>query len=246
MAKLTKLIAAFLTGGALLASCGCGRVFLPRSVDAEMGRRADEELVREYKPAADEAALAYVTALGNRIAKHTERPDMKFKYVLVHSEAINAIASPSGTVYVTSGLLYAMKNDETAIAGVIGHEMGHIIQRHATEKLQNRLGLKALMLFFGGDRFFGGAISDTVNDLIGVKYSRDMELEADLCAARYLLAMGVSPARIDEFLKRLEEIPALADSGKSYMDEHPALAARRAAISQYVQRMHELAKRGRK
>ncbi|MDD4005470.1 MAG: M48 family metalloprotease [Elusimicrobiaceae bacterium] len=239
MAKL-RLAAAVL---ALALACGCSRVFLPHSVDAEMGRKADAELAGSFKPADDAPALAYIAGLGDRVAKHSERPDLHFRYVLVHSDSINAIASPSATIYVTSGLLYAMKNDEIAVAGVLGHEMAHIIQRHATEKLQNRLGLKALMLFFGGDQFFGGAISDTVSDLIGVKYSREMELEADLCAARYLLAMGVNASRVDEFLRRLQEIPELAGSGRGYMDEHPPLDARVANIERYLQAMHSRNKR---
>lgn len=238
MDKLRILLALAL----LPFAAGCSRVFLPHSVDAEMGRKADSELVVRFKPADDAPALAYIAGIGGRVVKHSDNPSLKFKYVLVHSDAINAIASPSGTVYVTSGLLYAMKGDEIAIAGVLGHEMAHIIRRHAVEKLQNRLGLKALMLFFGGDHLFGGAISSTVSDLIGVKYSREMELEADLCAARYLLAMGVRPSQADAFLRRLAEVPELADSGQGYMDEHPPLPQRIEYIEQYVQQMHSMDK----
>ncbi|MFA6584233.1 MAG: M48 family metalloprotease [Elusimicrobiaceae bacterium] len=224
---------------------GCSQISLPDRTDAQLGKKIDESLRRDFKPVSDAESVTYITRIGERVGKHTEQPDRKFEFVILQSDKINAFASPAGTVYITTELLYNMKGDEIALAGVLGHEMGHIIKRHAAEKLLNRAGFRSLLLFWGGDRFFAGALAQTANDLLSVDYSREMEKESDLCAVRYLISMGVNPADADRFLVRLENMPQMSPPSTRFLDDHPNLELRRANVADYIQQIHSSDRRQR-
>src|SRR6201999_4083362 len=76
---------------------------------------------------------AYVSEIGNKVAQNAERKDVSYTFTVLNSEEINAFALPGGYVYVTRGLV-SLANNEAELAGVLGHEIGHVNARHTAER----------------------------------------------------------------------------------------------------------------
>jgi predicted Zn-dependent protease len=142
-----KLIpAALLLATASIALAGCmsatspatGRQFytnIDESQESQIGAEEHPKILAEFGGAYDEKPnlSAYVTQLGNAVAQNAERKDVKYTFTVLNTEDINAFALPGGYVYITRGLL-TLANNEAEIAGVLGHEIGHVNARHTAER----------------------------------------------------------------------------------------------------------------
>ncbi len=120
---------------------------------------------------------------------------------MLDSPVVNAFALPGGYVYVTRGLM-ALVNDEAELAGVIGHEIGHVAARHSAQRQTAALGTSVLGAVLGA--VVG---SSAVNQVVGLggqgflaSYSRDQEYEADMLGVRYLANAGYDPYAAADFL----------------------------------------------
>jgi predicted Zn-dependent protease len=130
----------------------------------------------------DDALQRYVNRVGRWVALQTERPDLAWHFGVIESDDLNAFAAPGGYVFLTKGLYKKLKN-EAELAGVLGHEIGHVIRKHQLKLLQKSQGIAAL----GG--FLGKKVksdSDVVQNLIGNGaevvargLDKDAEYEAD-------------------------------------------------------------------
>ncbi len=106
------------------------------SVDEEkrVGTEQYPTLVKEFGGEYQDARLkSYLTSLGDELARHSEAPDMKFTFTLLNSDIVNAFALPGGYVCVSRGLM-ALCQDEAELAGVVGHEIGHVVARHSAQR----------------------------------------------------------------------------------------------------------------
>src|SRR4051812_32500009 len=142
----TVLIAALLLAAAAATLGGCatqtspatGRQFyssMDTQEEASLGAEEHPKILAEFGGAYTEkpSLNAYVTQLGNAVAANAERKDVQYTFTVLNSEDINAFALPGGYVYVTRGLL-TLANNEAEIAGVLGHEIGHVNARHTAER----------------------------------------------------------------------------------------------------------------
>jgi predicted Zn-dependent protease len=134
---------------------------------------------------------AYVNRVGQRLAKHSDEPDMTFTFTVLDSPDINAFALPGGYVYINRGLLGYLEN-EAELAGVLGHEMGHVTANHhsrqQTAAIANKVVATTTYVFTGSSDLA------TASNMYGTElvsgYGRDMELEADGLGAKYMYASG--------------------------------------------------------
>src|SRR6187402_3004787 len=122
--------------GVLLASCasnpatgGKNVVLSSQKGEVESSRRAYDQIVRFYGIYEDQAVQDYVSAVGQRVARHSDLPDMEWHFTVIDEGSINAFTTGGGYVYVHRGLL-AYLNSEAELAGVLGHDMGHVTARH--------------------------------------------------------------------------------------------------------------------
>ena len=133
---LITLSAALLAGCATVTNPVTGQqertVMDERSEIAE-GRKAHEEVLQEYGVYANPRLQAYVNELGQRLAKQSHRKNLEWHFTVLDSPEINAFALPGGYVYVTRGLMAHMES-EADLAGVIGHEIGHVTARHGAQR----------------------------------------------------------------------------------------------------------------
>jgi predicted Zn-dependent protease len=208
-----------LTGLALLlAACSVNPATGERSFTAFMspadelrvGREQHPKILKEFGGADGHArAAAYVNAVGQRLARHSDLPNLKYTFTVLDSDVVNAFALPGGYVYVSRGLL-ALANTEAEVAGVLAHEIGHVTARHTAQRYSSSviagLGTAILGVVAGGGVAQLGQQGAAVY-LQG--YSRDQEFEADKLGVRYLARAGYETASMASFLASLKAYSAL-------------------------------------
>jgi predicted Zn-dependent protease len=248
---------ALLTAGALLAGCAqttkvvnpvTGRTensVMDEATEVAEGRKAHQEVLGEYGVYGDAKVQAYVNDLGQRLAKNSHRPQLQWTFTVLDSPQINAFALPGGFVYVTRGIMAYMES-EADLAGVIGHEIGHVTARHgaqrATRQAQAGAGVTAaavlgvLLEGVTGVSGAAGAIGQASQAYAAgriASYSRDQELQADGLGAEYLARSNYNPSNMVDVigvLKSQERFAADAaraagrpvDGGRDWLSSHPS------------------------
>ena len=172
-------------------------VLMSEEQEIKMGQQADPEVKKEYG-SYDRAALqAYISELGQRLASQSHRSNLKYTFTVVDSPEINAFALPGGYIYVTRGIL-AYLNSEAEIAGVLGHEIGHVTARHGVQQqsMSQVAGLGVLL----GAVLVPGLRNESAMGMMQQMsvawvrgYGREDELEADRLGAEYLARAGYDP-----------------------------------------------------
>ena len=124
----------FLTSCSVNPATGSANlVLMSENKEKEIGQEEHEKVLASQPLFEDEELLAYVTEVGNRVAKVSHRPNLEYTFNIIDSPDINAFALPAGYVYVNRGLLTFM-NSEADLAAVLAHEIGHITARHAVQQ----------------------------------------------------------------------------------------------------------------
>ena len=214
------------------------------AAEQRLGDQAHPQILAQYGGAYEGPVSAYVERLGRRLAAVTAQPEGPWTFTVLDSPVVNAFALPGGYVYVTRGLI-ALAKDEAELAGVVGHEIGHVTAAHTAERQTRatiaQAGLLATMIgaaVLGADR--------SVLDLIGqgagaaaqgtlASFNRAQELEADRLGVEYLLAADYDPAAQADFLRQMQaqsELSARLAGGRydpnrvDFFATHPATAER--------------------
>lgn len=177
---------------------------------------------------------SYLNELGQRVAKDTERPDVKYKFFLLDSPVLNAFAVPGGYIYATRGLV-ATANSEAELAGVLAHEVGHITGRHSAERYSRGV-LTQLGATVASAAIGNAAASQAIGigaNLYSSAYSRGQESQADELGVRYLHNSGYDTMAMAGFLSQLEadhqlqqKIEGKKSSVPSFFSTHPNTAGR--------------------
>ena len=183
-------------------------VLMSESQEIEIGREMDPKIINEHGYYPDESLQEYVNHLGQKLAIVCDRPDLDYQFKVVNSSMINAFALPGGYVYVTRGLL-AYINSEAELAGVLGHEIGHITARHAvrqyTKAQTYQFGILAASIVYPEISQLG-QFADFVAFAIIQGYGRNNELQADRLGIKYSSSTGYDPYCVSSFMKTLNNI----------------------------------------
>ena len=177
--------------------------------EVQLGRRNAEQVDAQLPLVRDPVATSYVQQLGTSIARTTERSDLEWRFRIIDSREVNAFALPGGFIYVNRGLIERTDQlDE--LAGVLGHEIGHVVQRHSVQQLekQTKTGVAVEI----GCRLTDLCNSDVARAAIQVggaalfaRYSRQDEAEADSVALEYVIDAGIDPRGIPSLFEKLIE-----------------------------------------
>ena len=197
---------------------------LSEAEEMAIGQQQDAEIRREMGVYDDPALQRYVNDIGQELARVSHRPNLPWSFTIVDSPAINAFALPGGYIYLTRGLL-AYLDDEAELAGVLGHEIGHVTARHAaqayTRQAQAGIGLTILSIFVPSTAPFAELGSAGLSVLF-LRHGRDAELEADRLGVEYGSGAGYDPAGVPRFLATLARVNALSDRGvPNWLSTHP-------------------------
>jgi predicted Zn-dependent protease len=184
----------------------------------------------------------YVSELGWRIAKISERAHLPWRFTVVDVPVVNAFAVPGGAIYITRGILPFLDN-EAELAGVMGHEIGHVTARHSaqqyTRQVSGVVGLTALSIFVPAARPFGDLSGQALGALF-LKYGRDDELQSDELGARYESRLGWDPAAVPAFLSTLGRLDEAAGDRRGvpgWLSTHPEPLSRVKDIQPVVQQL---------
>jgi predicted Zn-dependent protease len=229
----------FVAAGLLLALAGCARnpvtgarefVMLSESQEIAMGREADAEVRRDMGLYEDDELQRYVEEIGLELAAGSHRPELPWTFAIVDSPAVNAFAIPGGFIYLTRGIMPFL-GDEADLAGVLGHEIGHVTARHTVQAYTRasgaQLGLMVGSIFSPAARAVGGLAEGGLGVLF-LRYGRDAELQADRLGAEYAGLAGWDPTGVRDMLSTLSRISEGADRRgvPNWLSTHPAASDR--------------------
>ena len=190
------------------------RVALSPKEEIALGLNSAPEMARQHGGLyPDERAQSLITSIGERLVSTNPEVNQSPYYFQFHlladPETVNAFALPGGQVFMTVGLLKLLKSEDE-VAGVLGHEVGHVVGRHSNEqmaKAQLSQGLVNAVVMAGGSDYgmTAGQIAQFVSQLKNTAYSRDDELESDKLGVRFMKRAGYDPnalVRVMEVLKK--------------------------------------------
>lgn len=208
--------------------------------EIELGRRASLEIEQKLTLLNDQHVVSYVEDLGRKLVAVSGRPDIPYTFKVVDGKEVNAFALPGGYVYVFRGLLEAA-DYESEVAGVMAHEMGHVVARHGIEQLKRAqligLGSAIFGQIVGGGQESGQgpSLGEMAIGLVGtgayLSYSREAEAEADKLGVRMLYDAGYDPSSFVTFLEKLEARQGRDPTGiGAFFSTHPSPAQRRANV----------------
>jgi beta-barrel assembly-enhancing protease len=211
------------------------RVQLSPRQEVVLGVQARSQMAAKYGGLHPDSALqAYIDRVGARVVKQSDAAQSSYPYefhLLRDPQTINAFALPGGQVFITAGLLNRL-NSEAQLAGVLGHEVGHVVARHGAEHLAKQQLSAALVNAVGvaasdnPDNARQAAIlAQAVNQLVSLRYGREDELESDRLGFRFMTEAGYSPKGLVELMQILN---SARQGGQSpdFLSTHPNPANR--------------------
>jgi len=197
--------------------------------EIEMGRKYDPEIVQMYGVYNDPKLLKYIDDIGQRMVKISHRPNLKFEIKVMDSPVVNAFAVPGGYLYITRGIL-AYLNDEAQLAGVMGHEIGHVTARHSAKQQSKaqlaQIGMAAGSIFVEGFDQYAGLAGQAVG-LLFLKFGRDDERQSDELGVQYSTKVGYNAHEMAAFFRVLDQLSGGNNGGlPDFLSTHPNPADR--------------------
>lgn len=195
------------------------------SQEIQMGQEASKEVAQSMGFYKDAAVQAYVADLGKRMAAQSERPKLPWEFHVVEDASVNAFALPGGFIYITRGLMTSI-NDEAELATVVGHEIGHVTNRHSVQQISKaqlaQLGLGIGSILSSDIARFGQLASAGLSILF-LKYSRDAENQADQAGFRYALNQNYDVREMTKVFETLDRMSQTGGGGKlpEWLATHP-------------------------
>lgn len=191
------------------------RTVMDERSELQAGQKAHQEVLKEYRVLENPSLQGYVNSVGQRLAKASQRGALEWHFTVLDSPEVNAFALPGGYVYITRGIL-AYLDDEAELAGVLGHEIGHVTARHASQRAtrQQAAGVGVLLANVLGavleSKGYGGAgdLTNQVSQITAAgyiaSYSRDQESQADQLGAEYITQNHYDSARMIDVIRMLK------------------------------------------
>jgi predicted Zn-dependent protease len=207
-------------------------MLLSESEEIQLGKQTDVQVRKQYGVYEDQKLNAYLNDMCQRLAKVSHRPNLPYKFEMVDASAVNAFAVPGGYVYFTRGILASL-NNEAELAGVMGHEIGHITARHSAQQY-SRAQLAQFGLVVGG-LFLPDLVSGVAQLGVGMlflSFSRDNERQADELGVEYASKAGYDAKELAAFFETLERMnPGSDRSGlPGWFSTHPSPEDREVAV----------------
>lgn len=215
-----------------------GTAVVPVSTEQEIeiGRGIAATVAGHYGVSRDSTLTEYVTLVGLTVAAVEPRPDIAYRFAVLDTDEVNAFAAPGGYIFVTRGAL-ALMEDESMLAGVLAHEVGHVNTRDVIEEIQSKartaLGIEeaADRVDITGEAYLQAAVQTGAGALF-MGLSREDELEADGYGARTAAAVGYDPNGLRRFVERLDA--ASGEEVSLLSKTHPDAADRIEALSRVI------------
>ncbi len=227
-----------LGGGVALSGCASASSVTPQQ-EAQLGAQYAAEINRQLPIVQNPSVHGYINQLGRSIARRVD-PRLEYTFYVVDAPEVNAFAIPGGYIYVNRGLIERADN-MSELAGVLGHEVGHVVERHGLEqmaRMQNtELGLNLGYILLGRapGQLEQAAVGAAAQGLIVAPNSREAENEADEVAVQYLVQSGINPeGLVTMFRELLREQQGSPSSVEQWFSTHPLTQERIEHVSRLI------------
>ncbi|MCK9605752.1 MAG: M48 family metallopeptidase [Methylomonas sp.] len=215
------LIAAFFVGGYFTLHYSAPLIadLIPYEWEQKIGAFAFENYQMGKKTVTDKTATDAVNAIVKRIDQF-DGADIEYRVAVVDADMINAFAFPGGYVVVTTGLIENADNPEQ-VAGVLAHELTHVLQRHSMRKLVRQAGMGVLIGIVFGDLSALSQLIELSSQLDSLSFDRSQERSADDGAIEIMTAAGLSPQNLAAFFEKIQKADALTGNIPELFQTHP-------------------------
>ena len=203
--------------------------------EQKIGAEVSGKIRERFGVVQDGAVTKYVTLVGTLLAQETDRPKLPWTFIVLDTDGVNAFAAPGGYVHITRGALGLIEN-EAQLAGVLGHEIGHVAHKHAINAIRKN---KAVELGTNTALKDRSALLDrvaqaTYGSVIENAYDRGDELDADAMGVKLSGKLGYAPAALGDFLTRLDDRNKDQPAKNGLFASHPQTRER-------IDKIHQLA-----
>jgi beta-barrel assembly-enhancing protease len=235
---------------------GSGLVVVPEGdcitiqEERELAKEFMDVVKARYRLIEDPVIVDYVNRVGNRILKSLPPQPFTYQFHVIEEDVYNAFATPAGHIFVNSGLFAALDSEEE-LAGILGHEIAHVVCRHISQRIESskKIGMATLagmvagvLLGVGGAGAAAGAVtmgSVAAGQSAALAYSRENEMQADQLGLGFLTAAGYSGEGLLTSLKKIRSKTWYgSDQIPTYLTTHPASEERMSYIDNWLHQSH--------
>jgi beta-barrel assembly-enhancing protease len=212
-------------GSDLLVEFAIDRI--PVEWEQKLGESAYRDFLMQQTVLKESPAVAAVNEITQRLTEQIPHNPYKFEISVVKSEIVNAFALPGGYIVVFTGLMQKAESGEE-VAGVLSHELNHVLRRHGLNRIVKQIGLMAIVTIILGDQQgLIGLMKQVGVELLTLKFGRAQETEADVTGLRLLHRAKIDPSGMITFFQRLSE---KEDGRVEWLSSHPMSAGRAALL----------------
>jgi predicted Zn-dependent protease len=203
--------------------------------ERELGSLVSQKVRERYGVVQDAAVHRYVTLVGTAVAQATDDSEVTWTFVVLDTDAVNAFAAPGGFVHITRGAL-ALVRDEAELAGVLGHEIVHITEKHTIRALQKNKSIQmgADEKLSGNAALLNRLVENVYLDIVEKGFGRGEELESDEKALVAANKVGYAPQGLSRFLTRLQERNKASKEKRGLFASHPEMKERLARLTRQI------------
>lgn len=209
--------------------------------EIQLGQQAKQEVDQSIGVVQNPELQKYVSDLGMRMAKHSERPNLPWSFQVIDDASVNAFALPGGPIFVTRGLLTYM-NDEAELAIVVGHEIGHVTAKHSVNMISKQqlaqvgLGVGTILL---PENLRGlGQLAGAGASLMFLKFGRDAERQSDQLGFRYALRENYDVREMKSVFTTLNQAGGGEGRLPEWLSTHPNPENRITAADRMIKEAH--------
>ncbi len=212
-------------------------IIMPISQDVEIGKAYAPKMQEQSGgKIEDEILQTYIDSIGQKLAKLCQRNELEYHFTAVNDKAINAFALPGGYIFITKGMLEHLTS-EAQMASILAHEIAHVVARDSAAAMSRQIGIDLVLSSISKKTPEAAmAVANISRQLMGLKFSRTDETQADLGGLDYLVAAGYNPYEMVEAMKMLQSQDKATQP--AFLSTHPAPANRVEYITEKIQRKY--------
>ena len=205
--------------------------------ERKLGEDVSGKLRQDFGVYQDKEVTKYVSLVGKVLAQSSSRPYLDWQFIVLDTDGVNAFASPGGIVHVTRGLLGLVKN-EAELAGVLGHEITHVTEKHTVNAIKQSKGISmAGETAGGGDlrkEFLTRMAAAAFNKIFEGEFSQKDENESDKIGVQVANKVGYAPTGLADVLKKIDERNSSRQDRNGMFASHPAIKDRLDSIDKEI------------